>query len=300
MNTSFVSVIIPVLNDSKRLKICLEALENQTYPKNLYEVIVVDNGSEEDIQALVTNFGQGKYISETRPGSYIARNKGLSIAKGEVIAFTDADCIPAPDWLEKGAANLLKVPNCGLVAGKIEIFYKNPSKPTAVELYESFVAFPQKYFVEIMRFGATANVFTTKTVIEHVGNFNEKLKSGGDTEWGQRVFSSGYKLFYADDTCISHPGRYSLRDLYKKHIRLADGQYNLIIKRGRNTFVNFLENTYKEMFPSISSIHFIISNEIFKQINSQQKLKVILVGLSVRLLRVMEKLRLLFGGRAIS
>ncbi len=300
MNTAFVSVIIPVLNDSKRLKICLEALENQTYPKNLYEVIVVDNGSEEDIQALVSNFGQATYISETRPGSYIARNKGLSIAQGELIAFTDSDCIPAPDWLEKGAANLLKVPNCGLVAGKIEIFYENSNRPTAVELYESFIAFPQKYFVEVMRFGATANVFTTKTVIEHAGKFDETLKSGGDIEWGQRVFSSGYKLLYADDTRMSHPGRRSLRDLYKKHIRIADGQYNLIMNRGGNTFVTFVENTYKELFPSISSIHFITSNETFKQMNSEQKLKVILVGFSVRLLRVMEKLRLLLGGRTMS
>ncbi len=300
MNTPYVSVIIPVLNDSERLNICLEALEKQSYPKSLYEVIVVDNGSDENVYELASKFANARVVNETRVSSYAARNKGISIAKGDIIAFTDSDCIPAQDWIERGVANLLKVPNCGLIAGKIDIFYQNPGKPTAVELYESVIAFPQKYFVEVMRFGATANVFTTKTVIEHVGKFNEKLKSGGDTEWGQRVFSSGFKLCYADDTCITHPGRYSLKDLYKKHIRLADGQYNLFIRRGNNAFVKFLENTYIELFPPISSIHLIISNETFKQINSQQKLKVILVGLSVRLLRIMEKLRLLLGGKAIS
>ena len=296
MNNPFVSVIIPVLNDSERLKICLQALENQTYPKSLYEVIVVDNGSKENIQPLLSSFSQAKLINEIRPSSYAARNKGLSIAKGGVIAFTDADCVPASDWIEKGVTNLLSVPNCGLVAGKIEIFYKNPGKPTAVELYESVIAFPQKYFVEVLKFSATANVFTFKSVIEHVGIFNDKLKSGGDTEWGQRVSSSGYKLIYADDTCIAHPGRYSVKDLYKKHIRLARGQYNLTIERGGYPLLKFLENVYKELFPSLNSIHFITSNEIFKELNLEQKLKVILVGLSVRLLRVVEKLRLLYGG----
>lgn len=297
MNTPFVSVIIPVLNDSERLKICLQALENQSYLKSLYEVIIVDNGSEEDIQTLVTNFSQTRFINEIHPGSYAARNKGLSIAKGDVIAFTDADCIPASDWIEKGVANLLRVPNCGLVAGKIEIYFKNPDRPNAVELYESVIAFPQRYFVEEIRFGATANVFTFKRVIECVGKFDDKLKSGGDTEWGQRVYASGYNLIYADDTCIAHPGRYSLRDLYKKHIRLAGGQYNLRVERSSYTLLKFLGDTSRELFPSLNSINFIISNEIFKQLNPKQKLKVVLVGLSVRFVRVLEKLRLLFGCR---
>jgi glycosyltransferase involved in cell wall biosynthesis len=297
MNTPYVSVIIPVLNDSERLNVCLEALENQGYPKSLYEVIIVDNGSEENIHELGTKFAQARVINETRPSSYAARNKGISISKGDIIAFTDSDCIPAQDWIERGVANLSKVPNCGLVAGKIDIFYKNPGKPTAVELYESVIAFPQKYFVEVMRFGATANVFTFKKVISHVGIFDDTLKSGGDTEWGERVFSSGYQLIYADDTCIAHPGRHSLKDLYKKHIRLAGAQYNLNVARKSGRFFKFLEEASRELFPSLDSINFILANEVFKQLTLKQKTKVILVGLSVRFLRVLEKLRLLIWGR---
>ncbi|HAA30818.1 MAG TPA: glycosyl transferase family 2, partial [Cyanobacteria bacterium UBA8553] len=74
----FVSVIVPVFNDAKRLKICLDALEHQTYPKHLYEVIVVDNGSDknEDIEGVVAQFGQAIASYESIPGSYAARNKG--------------------------------------------------------------------------------------------------------------------------------------------------------------------------------------------------------------------------------
>ena len=192
-------------------------------------MIVVDNGSDKDraIEGLVAQFGQAIASYESFPGSYAARNKGISLAKGDVIAFTDADCIPAPNWIENGVRNLLQVPNCGLVAGKIEIFFKNPNQLTTVELYESIMALPQKEFLEKHQYGATANVFTFISVIEKVGLFDATLKSSGDVEWGRRVFLCGYKQIYAQDTCVEHPARYSFSQLYKKTIRYAGGHYAL-------------------------------------------------------------------------
>ncbi|NJR32909.1 MAG: glycosyltransferase, partial [Chamaesiphon sp. CSU_1_12] len=72
MSHQFVSVIIPVFNDAERLRLCLEALQNQTYPQNLYEVIVVDNGSnpDEDVKSVVAEFGQAIAAFEPTPGSY--------------------------------------------------------------------------------------------------------------------------------------------------------------------------------------------------------------------------------------
>ncbi|HAX77406.1 MAG TPA: glycosyl transferase family 2, partial [Cyanobacteria bacterium UBA11372] len=220
MTSLFVSAIVPVYNDAERLKICLAALENQTYPKYLYEVIVVDNGSDQaqDIKGVVAKFKCAIATYESIPGSYAARNQGISLAKGEVIAFTDSDCIPAPDWIENGVKNLLQVPNCGLVAGKIEIFCKNPEKPTPIELYESITAFPQQQLLETKKGAATGNLFTFKNVIDRVGVFNANLKSNGDLEWGYRVYSAGYQQVYADDTCVAHPARSSFKELYKRTV----------------------------------------------------------------------------------
>lgn len=120
----FVSVIIPVFNDAERLKICLTALETQTYPQDCYEEIVVDNGSDESLENIVKQFPQAKLAYCNNPGSYAARNHGISLAKGEILAFTDSDCIPASDWLTMGVKRLVATANCGLVAGKIEIFLK--------------------------------------------------------------------------------------------------------------------------------------------------------------------------------
>ncbi len=224
----FVSVIIPVYNDAEPLKLCLQALENQTYPQDLYEVIIVDNGSDttQNIKELVSHFSQGKTIYENFPGSYAARNKGLSQARGEIIAFTDADCIPDPNWIQNGVRKLLEVPNCGLVAGRIEIFFRDSHYPTAVELYESITAFNQEHFLKNSQFGATANIFTFKEVIENVGDFNKNLKSGGDVEWGRRVFAYGYHQVYAEDASIRHPARYSWQELSERTIRMAGGIYD--------------------------------------------------------------------------
>ncbi|WP_254567795.1 glycosyltransferase family 2 protein [Oscillatoria sp. HE19RPO] len=223
----FVSTIIPVLNDPERLQLCLEALENQTYPKHLYEVLVIDNGSDDSIEPVVRQFKQAKMLLEPSPGSYTARNKGILQAQGEVLAFTDADCIPHSDWLEKGTAHLLSVPNCGLVGGKIQFFFKNPNRPTAAELYDQFFFLQQEYYLEYEQFAATANVFTYKQVFEQVGLFNSTLKSGGDREWGNRVFAAGYAQSYAADAAICHPARNSVQQLQKKVRRVARATYHL-------------------------------------------------------------------------
>ena len=223
----FVSVIIPVLNNLEELRKTLTALEVQTYPQKLYEVIVVDNGSTQDLSKVVAQFKQAKLTYEPRSGSYMARNQGISIAQGEILAFTDSDCIPSSNWLAQGIAKLLSVENCGLVAGKINFSYQNPQQPTIVELYDSSTYLNQKKYIEQHHYGATANLFTTKSVIKNVGNFNSSLKSGGDKEWGQRVHQHGYQLVYGEDVCIDHPARASLAEIARKITRTRAGGHDL-------------------------------------------------------------------------
>ncbi len=157
----FVSVIIPVFNDATRLKLCLTALENQSYPHSHYEVIVIDNGSDndQDIQGVVAQFGQAKMTQELTPGSYVARNKGIAVAQGEAIAFTDADCIPATDWLEQGVYHLRSIPNCGMVVGCIEVFFEDPNHPNSIELYQSLTAFPQEEHLQQFHGGDFLGIF---------------------------------------------------------------------------------------------------------------------------------------------
>ncbi|MGF1478324.1 MAG: glycosyltransferase [Cyanophyceae cyanobacterium] len=295
----FVSVVIPVFNDAERLKICLKALKAQTYPKTLYEVIVVDNASDEgqDIQGVVAQFDSAIAAFESTPGSYAARNRGLALAKGEVIAFTDADCVPAADWLEKGVKALLRTPNCGLVAGKIELFFKDPSRLTSIELFEKITAFAQKQLLEQYKGGATANIFTFRKVIEQVGNFDTSFKSGGDLEWGKRVFEHGYQQIYAEDVQVAHPARYSWGQIYRRTMRITAGLYSWQCRKAKSQFEQntiFIICLAQNLIPPLNFMVSTFRDSRLKGL--KPKLKVSLVMLFVRYITALEVIRLKLGG----
>lgn len=283
----FISVIIPVFNDRERLQLCLKALENQTYPQELYEVVVVDNASEENIAEVTSQFKQVVLTVETKRGSYAARNQGIKIAKGELLAFTDSDCIPTKNWLEKGVGYLLSASGGAVFAGRIDIFFKNPNKPKAAEVYDKICHLQQKKYVEEQNYGATANLFTYKKVFEKVGLFDPHLKSGGDANWGKRVFSYGYPIVYADDVKVLHPARDSVTQLARKAKRTIGGTFDWN-HQGLN-LPNFrppLRSALKKSFGDreLSSI--------------VAKIKLTLIIIYVHYIRLGETIRLRMGGKS--
>jgi glycosyltransferase involved in cell wall biosynthesis len=295
----FVSVIIPVYNDKARLELCLEALSKQSYWPELYEIIVVDNGSDEDLKDIVfSGCNVSIYVEET-PGSYAARNKGIDHAKGEILAFTDADCLPEPSWIEAGVDKLLSTSNCGLVAGKIELFFKDAKQLTTVEVYESIeLDFPQDRLLETEHFGVTANLFTYRSVVDKIGTFNTNLKSGGDKEWGNRVFEAGYQQAYAEGACIKHPARYSWSQLYKRVTRINGGLHDRRkVGASFQDKLNFLtKDLVLALTPPFRSFFQIWSDE--RLIIPKQKFQFILAMLFVRYVSAWERIRLTLGGES--
>ena len=227
-----VSVIIPVYNDIRGLATCLRALHTQTYPRERFEVIVVDNGSSHDLTQIVYKFPEVRLEREEEPSSYAARNKGLSIARGDVIAFTDADCVPRPEWIENGVASLLGVDNCGLVGGAVEFGYGSPDRKSIYEIYDARFYFNQMDYITRGRFACTANAFTYASVVRQVGSFDATMKSFGDREWGNRISAAGYRLAFARDSVVLHPARRTLRALLEKRLRLAGGHHDFARRKG--------------------------------------------------------------------
>ena len=293
----FVSVIIPVYNDVDRLTKCLKALSFQTYFKDCYEVIVVDNGSSENLETVQCIFQDVLLLKEDRPGSYCARNRGIESAKGEILAFTDSDCIPDIEWIEKGVHMLVSTPNCGLVGGKIELFFKDPESPLAVEIYESVHAFNQKNMIENYQHCTTANLFTFKKVFDDVGFFNDTLKSGGDVDWGKRVYSNGYKQIYAENACVAHPARYTFGELYKKTARVVGGVYEMKMTERYSTAL-----ITKDVFKLVVSLIALVKRSFFnispfQNMNSyRQRLQYITVAAFVSIVKIFERVRLQSGG----
>ncbi len=221
------SVIIPVYDDYEGLKQCLALLAAQTLPLSDFEVLVVDNGTPRDrVPTLTGRFGALQVIQlrcET-PGSYSARNVGLANARADRLAFTDADCLPIAGWLEAGLQTLATLgPEGGLVGGPVEVFARDPHAPTLAELWELERAFPQERYLRELHFSVTANAFTTRAVIERVGTFNADLKSGGDREFGERVWAAGLPLVYEPRALMRHPARHTMRALLNKTKRATRG-----------------------------------------------------------------------------
>lgn len=291
----FVSVIVPVFDDAERLRLCLRALDRQTYPRESYEVIVVDNGSAQSVAHVAANFGQARLTHEKRPGSYAARNRGLSVARGEVLAFTDADCVPWSNWIERGVAELRRAPGCGLVAGRINLFARDPERPTAVELYEGLTALRQREYVERGGFGATANLFTLRTVFEQVGPFDQTIKSGGDLEWGRRVAAHRYTLIYADDVCVDHPARRSLGELYRKVVRIIGG-FRELNRAKKTPYTGLGKGFVIDSLPPIRASVGAWRDPTL--VTTTHKLKVIGVLFFVQYAQAWERLRLSAGGEA--
>ncbi|WP_017297399.1 glycosyltransferase [Nodosilinea nodulosa] len=289
MTHLFVSVIIPVYNDGDRLRTCLGLLENQTYPKSAYEVVVVDNNSTEDLKGIVASFAQARYAFEASPGSYNARNTGIALAKGDILAFTDSDCSPAPDWIEKGVDQMLRHKGCGLVAGRINFSFKDPQSPTPAELYDSLHFLQQEKYIKSFHFGVTANLFTTPEIFEAVGLFNPALKSGGDREWGQRVYAAGYEQVYAEDVEICHPARSELKELSQKLRRVYEGEF-YIKNQLELPPIKFLGVVLADLKPPASHLIQILRNSNIRNVG--KRILVVYIYLYLKLAKALVNVRL--------
>jgi len=242
------SVIIPVYNDSARLKLCLEALQQQTYPKDSYEVIVVDNNSMEDIKSLVAHFGF-IYTFEELKSSYAARNKGLSLAKGEIIGFTDSDCIPDTNWISNGISQLVSN-TADLVGGKVEFSFSD--KETASEIYDSLSHMKTELTIK-NGMCQTANLFVKLYAFKKIGLFPENIKSGGDSQWTKKATDNGLILKYEPNAIVRHPTRLLLA-LLKKYSRTAFGQIPYWISQDLS-FPRIILNVLEHLLPKrISTI----------------------------------------------
>ena len=289
----FISVIIPVFDKVALLKQCLEALNVQTFPSADFEIIVVNNGALEDVERIVNQYPQCRYVYEAIPGSYAARNAGIAHAKGEIVAFTDTDCIPSPNWLEKGHRYFFGPHKASYVAGRIQLRHSHSMARTLSEEYEMLFSYNQGYNWRVLGFGATANLFVRRAILEQVGKFNASLFSAGDQELGRKVRDLGVPCVYADDVMVEHPTTTKLASLLMRYVRYIGGDFDLRRARG----INRTRIAVSLLFREIKSFFFFPRN-IWNRTLGQSLLKrlgIIAVGVSIRLARCWELVQLWIG-----
>jgi glycosyltransferase involved in cell wall biosynthesis len=289
----FVSVIVPVYNGEESLLKLIAALKSQTYPQDYFEVLVVDNHREPHLK----NLPDWVHVyHEPRPGSYSARNKGIQHARGEILAFTDADCIPCLDWLKIGVQALKKHPHIGLVAGGIRMILSNPNNPPILEIYDTLISLTQKSFLEQKKFAATANSFTYRVLFEELGFFDSSRFSGADADWGYRVYKSGRGQIYCEEAYVEHPTRKTLKELLTRSLRVTAGSDKLQaeidaglrgFKKWKHHFLDRPKNLWKQLM------------EWLPPLSTYKILGVLILYFGIKILQVLEKLRVRLGGQAV-
>lgn len=225
------SVIVPVYNDPA-LRDCLGALSKLDFPSHDYEVLIIENGTKTDwIEPLVERY-HWTYHFVAEAGSYRARNYGMQLARGEMFAFLDSDCIAAPDWLTQ-IQKILIDKNIDGVLGLARGDHGNAVAKYEQQMYEANIA-AFSHEAKLRRID-TRNVAFKRRVYEHVGEF-ALVRYGGDMEYGARAHAAGCRIVFAKQVSVTHQHINSLRVLLKKRFQQNSGNM-LLLSLHDTTFI---------------------------------------------------------------
>jgi hypothetical protein len=224
----FVSVIVPVFNGAGRIGRCLDGLLAQSFPADRREIIVVDNGSADGTRAVVEAYPVTLLSETIHRSPYAARNAGIAAACGEIFGFTDADCLPGRDWIGCGVRPFIE-DRADLVGGRVSFVLADDA--TLGELTDALWHLDVKRQIETNRACMTANLLVRRRVVESIGGFEPRIRSGGDGRWTRRATDAGFKLVYEPRSEVHKPAR-RLGGLLAKAYRVGRGLPAAWVERG--------------------------------------------------------------------
>ena len=225
----FISIVIPTYNRPEKLKECLESLTELEYSRDSYEVIVVDDGRKKSLESVVENFNNQIEITllkQKNAGPATARNTGAKQAKGEFLAFTDDDCKPAPDWLNKIAACFANAPD-SLIGGKtINILPENPFSTASQELINYLYSYYNRD-PEQATFLASNNIAISKERFQKIGGFDTTYPRAAaeDREFCDRWLQYGNQMIYVPEVNVYHAHKLTLSSYWKQHFFYGRGAF---------------------------------------------------------------------------
>ena len=200
-NNPSVSVIIPAYNAARTLVRTIEAVRSQTVPPQ--EILIVDDGSTDQTPQLAQTFSDVRYLHQDNAGPATARNTGAATAKGEILFFTDSDCIPHRDWLEKGLSGF-KEEKIGAVCGSYGI--ANPETRLARGVHGEILYRHHHLMPERPKAFGSYNFGVRRAVFEQVGGFLGQYRhaSGEDNDLSYKILNSGYDIYFVRDCLVDH------------------------------------------------------------------------------------------------
>jgi len=202
------SIIIPAYNEEAYIAETLEAVLKQNYSD--FEVIVVDNNSNDRTAEIVRGFKGVKLVQELNKGTNWARERGRKEARGEIIATLDADCIPPKDWLSKAESILALDQNIAAVSGPYDYYDAGPVLRLSTYLIQKYIYNLTNKILLITRKGGLivgGNCVIKTEFLNKIGGFDTSFAFyGDDTDTAKRLSRYG-KVVFTSTTILKSSSR---------------------------------------------------------------------------------------------
>ncbi len=211
-----ISVVIPVYNVARFIDRCLTMVCEQTYSKDLYEIIAIDNNSTDDSLKRLQKYPRVRVISERKQGSYAARNRGVAEASGEIVAFIDPDCRPVAGWLTSISKSFEEL------HAQVVLGCRRPARESLIvsalsdyENYKDEFIFDKGHSAQY--YGYTNNMAVRMQAMQTYGPFVERSR-GADTIFVRRVVDaiSTDAVVYNKEMLVEHLELDGLSSYYRK------------------------------------------------------------------------------------
>ncbi len=217
---SFYSVIVPAYNEGESIGMCVRALAHQSVPRDMYEIIVVDDDSTDDTSAIAKRAGADQVLSIEHGGAAVARNAGIKVAKGELVLFTDADCEPSVEWIAR-----ITAPFADPAVAGVKGTYRTRQRgliPRLVQLefeirYERMAALPEIDFID------TYAAAYRRSVLTEEGGFDTEypVPSAEDVDLSFRLARHGHRMQFVPDAWVWHTHPRSLPAYLRRKMRFG-------------------------------------------------------------------------------
>ncbi len=247
-----VSVIVPVYNRAAQLERLLAALSRQTLAKECFEILVCDDGSRDDVAAVVGRYRQNcgldvRHLSQPNRGPGAARNLGLAEARGPLLGFTDSDCEPAEDWLEAIVA-AFESDEGALIGGCIEFRRAEHLSGRCVNFLMSSSlggggARNPRARMSMKYYPRTCNMAVRTAVARDAGGFPHR-RYGEDIAFSHAVLQTGARIDYVPSLRVVHNERRSLAEVFRESWRKGDARVRLARHHGLHELIHALPGLF--------------------------------------------------------
>lgn len=239
----YVSIVVSAFNDKNSLKKLIPSLLEQIYPSCRYEIIIVDDGSDDGIRKLIESYQniqtRLQYFFQGHKGPAAARNLGVKYSRGNIVAFIDSDCMAAKGWIDElvnGFKEAAENKMAG-VGGDVRMIQEGEN--SLLSDYGHYI-----YGLEIKSrnndkgesyYFTTANIAFRKDVFDLIGGFDEKfnLPGGEDMDLCYRLRAEGYQLRFNSKAVVFHRPKKTVFRLLKRYYCYGKGDFFISMRNGR-------------------------------------------------------------------